>query len=216
MAVAKKRAKAAPKPPVHKRSAANVRVLRVMLKANPDCTHALLAEAIDVSVSTLEKHYGDVIPHNGPGRPEHVPTPASRLMVEQHKALGLKHVEIAGLLAISKDTLEKHYPVELATAKARTIGLVGSMIVQRAISATHKDAQRAGEFFMDRMGGPAWRSHAKLGVGVDPSIGEDDPLVGPRTPTRVDARKVALLLAQAVPATVVANEAAPDEEGPSV
>lgn len=204
-----------PKKPstAHKRTEANVRVLRAMLKANPVCTHALLAEALAIGVSTLDKHYGDIIPHNGPGRPEHVPTPASRTMVEQHKALGLKHAEIAMLLDIEKSTLEKHYAPELAVAKARTVGLVGSQIVARALSKDHKDAQRAAEFFMERMGGASWRPASRLGVGLDPNP-EDlaDPLVGPAALGRPDARKVALLLYMAQRTEVVGDEPAPDEE----
>lgn len=116
--------KAAPKPRqprAHKRTPANERVLGLMLRANASCTHALLAEAIGVSVSTLQRHYGDLIPHEGPGRPEHVPTDASRLLVEQHKALGLKHTEIAELVGIEKGTLELHYKHELTTDRKSVV-----------------------------------------------------------------------------------------------
>lgn len=202
------------KPRAHKRTDANVRILRALLKANPEVTQAIMAEALDISVSTLKAHYDDVIPHNGPGRPEHVPTMASRTMVEQHKALGLKHSEIAGLLKISPDCLEKHYRDELTTAKARTVGLVGSMIVSRALSKTDKDAQRAAEFFMERMGGAAWRPSSRLGVGLEPSSDEPDALVGPKAPTRGDARKVALLLYAADRTTVVKDEPVPADEEP--
>lgn len=209
MAAAKK--SAAPKPKAHRRTADTERVVRALVKANAEVTHTIIAEALGIGVTTLVKHYADLIPHVGAGRPEHVPTKASRELVEQHKALGLKHVEIATLLDVSRDTLEKHYGRELSTGLIRTKGLVGSMIVARALSKSDKDAQRAGEFFMERMGG--WVSKSKVGVGIDPGGDDDQPLVGgQRAIGRPDARKVALLLYSAARTQVVADVPVPESE----
>ena len=190
----------------HKRTALNVRILQAMVKANPAVAHQLLWEAIGVSSATLYRHYADVIPHPGAGRPEHVPTQASRVMVEQHRGLGLKHEEIAHLMGIDRTTLEKHYAVELGAAKARIVGKVGSIMITRALSKNDKDSQRAGEFLLERVGGLVSRK------ATDEPPGDEGPaLVGP---SRVDARKVALLLFHAQRTTVVSSKPAPpaDEE----
>lgn len=50
----------------------------------------------------------------GRGRPAHVPTPALRRKVSVAAGGGMRHLDIAIALGISRETLEKHYQAELS------------------------------------------------------------------------------------------------------
>lgn len=79
------------------------------------------------------------------GRPAYKPTPVSRRKVTNAAAGGMSHEEIAIALGISRNTLEKHYEMELSTgalnrraevldAMART-ALKGNVSAQKAFLA---------------------------------------------------------------------------------
>lgn len=183
--------------PHHKRTPATERVVRALVQANPNVRHDLIAEALGVERLVVLRRYGDLIPHPGPGRPEHEPTELSRQAVSQHVALGLNHDEIAGLIGISVSCLQNRYEHELATGRARTVAQVGSRVVARALSPTDPHAQRAAEFYLDRLGGDAWTPRSRLGLDPPaPSAQDPQPLVNGTALTRQDARRVAFLLAK--------------------
>ena len=52
------------------------------------------------------------------GRPSHVPTDSNRKVVLLGAGMLVPHEDIGQILGISKHTLEKHYPKELAEGKA--------------------------------------------------------------------------------------------------
>jgi len=54
----------------------------------------------------------------GRGRPEHKPTKASRRTVSIGAGGGMRHEDIALALGINRDTLVKHYALELSTGAA--------------------------------------------------------------------------------------------------
>jgi hypothetical protein len=54
----------------------------------------------------------------GRGRPEHKPTVASRRTVSIGAGGGMRHEDIALALGINRDTLTKHYALELSTGAA--------------------------------------------------------------------------------------------------
>ena len=49
------------------------------------------------------------------GRPAHAPTAATRRQVSLAAGGGMRHEDIALAIGITRDTLTKHYPVELST-----------------------------------------------------------------------------------------------------
>lgn len=50
---------------------------------------------------------------------KHIPTDQNRKMIERLKAGGLNHAQIAYVLEINEDTLEKYYPKELKDGKSK-------------------------------------------------------------------------------------------------
>jgi hypothetical protein len=52
----------------------------------------------------------------GRGRPAHQPTAATRRQVSVAAGAGMRHVDIAIALGLSRETLEKHYQAELSQA----------------------------------------------------------------------------------------------------
>ena len=54
----------------------------------------------------------------------HTPTDESRTTVERLKACALTHAQIAYVLEIDSDTLEKHYPRELKDGKGKIVLLL--------------------------------------------------------------------------------------------
>jgi AcrR family transcriptional regulator len=192
------------------------RVVIAMVKAN--ATHALIAEAVGIDRSTLYKHYRDLIPAEGPGRPEHAPTDTMRALVKQYRSAGLTHDEIAASINLERSALEKHYPVELLHGKAAIVAAIGNKMVVKALS-NGPDAQRAGEFFLASQGAEfGWGRKTEVDLkntGRASSAEPEDPLVsGPPRLTRDTARRVAFLLTKAAneqprQAVVVEEEAPP-------
>lgn len=183
--------------PGHKRTPETERIVRALVQANPSVRHQIIADALGLERTRVLEHYGDLIPHPGPGRPEHEPTTESRQLVEQHVGLGLNQEDIAFLLGMEVDCLRKHYRQELDAGAARMIYKIGSKIVMRALSPTDPQAQRAAEFLLDRRGGEAWIPRSRLGLDRDTLPPAQEPLVnGRQAVTRQDARRVAFLLAK--------------------
>lgn len=212
---AKPKAKAAKAPAkhAHQRTAERERVVVAMSKA-PGVTHGMIAEALGIAPKTLYAHYSDLINHPGPGGPAHLPTDVTRVLVANYKATGLTNDEIAALMKLSRDTLEKHYPEELARGVAIVTGKIGNRVIVRALG-NGPEAQRASEFYLN-----GWKNRVQLDTArQEAQEAEAGPtLVGPQL-TRDHARRVAFMLqkaaqqklANAKPVDVVSDAPAPAE-----
>lgn len=66
-------------------------------------------------------------------KPEHVPTKATRQLVEMHTAIGTPQEVIADILEIDPKTLRKHYRRDLDLATARANAAVGGALFNKAI-----------------------------------------------------------------------------------
>lgn len=69
----------------------------------------------------------------GGGKPEHVPTDASRQLVNLHATIGTRQEIIASLIGIGVDTLVKHYRNELDQALAKANAAVGGALYRKAM-----------------------------------------------------------------------------------
>jgi hypothetical protein len=62
----------------------------------------------------------------------HIPTPASRSLVQIHATVGTRQELIADLLDIDPKTLRKHYRTELDHSKARANAEIGGALFKKA------------------------------------------------------------------------------------
>lgn len=193
--------------PEHKRTTETERVVRAVLKANPDVAHNVIWGAIGIGPDAFYKHYGDIVPRPGPGAKPHIPTKTDRVNVARWRAFGLSEQEIADLAGWDLGVLKANYAHELATGHNMTLSEIGNRVVHRAMNDKHPHAQRAAEFLLDRRGGANWLSKTAIGVGNIPNGGANGQGALPAPPlvngskesmTRDDARRVAFLLAAGV------------------
>lgn len=68
-----------------------------------------------------------------PGRPEHKPTAKDRAEVEQLAGFGIPQDDIAKLIGINRNTLEKHYRQELDNGATKAIAKVAGALFKRAM-----------------------------------------------------------------------------------
>ena len=92
----------------------------------------------------------------GTGRPPHEPTRETRRMVEHHAAIGTPHAQIAKLLALSVNTLKKHYGEELELGLARANAVVSGTLFTEA----KRGNITAAIFWMKTRGG--WRETSRV------------------------------------------------------
>jgi hypothetical protein len=78
------------------------------------------------------------------GRPEHVPTDESRLIVKELYAAGIQKLRIAERLGIAEKTLIKHYVLELEDNKENMIAALSKNLYQDALNGS----QQAREFWL--------------------------------------------------------------------
>lgn len=90
------------------------------------------------------------------GVPAHVPTDENRRVAMAAKAAGIENEAIAKALKISPDTLVRHYGADLAIGREGVTALVAGSLVKIALDPSHKDVQRAGEFWLRAQAG--WRT----------------------------------------------------------
>lgn len=69
-----------------------------------------------------------------PGRNAYEPTPEQRGQVEAMSAYGVPQVEIAKVLGINKETLQKHFREELDTANAKAVAAVAGKLYKKAMN----------------------------------------------------------------------------------
>lgn len=96
-----------------------------------------------------------VIPFPTQPRKKHIPTPETRKIVHRAAGLGLIREQIAQLLMIHPNTLDRHYKTELKTAEALLNFNVAQNLYSIATSDTHKSAASAAMFWMKTRAG--WR-----------------------------------------------------------
>lgn len=78
------------------------------------------------------------------GRPAHAPTPATRRQVAVAAGGGMRHLDIAIALGISRETLEKHYADELAGgATKRRLEVLNAMF-----AAAKKGSSSAAKVYL--------------------------------------------------------------------
>jgi len=68
----------------------------------------------------------------GRGRPKFAATPAMRKKVTEYKAGGMRHEDIANVLKISRNTLEKYFETELKIGPALRLGEVIELLFASA------------------------------------------------------------------------------------
>jgi uncharacterized protein (DUF2126 family) len=62
----------------------------------------------------------------------HIPSEASRQLVQLHSSIGTPQPQIAEILSITKPTLRKHYRRELDLAQAQANAAIGGMLFNKA------------------------------------------------------------------------------------
>lgn len=102
------------------------------------------------------------------GRPPHVPTDANRQTAQSLAAFGLPHLEIAGELNISLETLLKHYRIELDRGLQRANARVAQSLFNRATNETDKGGVTAAIFWLKCRAG--WREAAQQVVTYNRNI----------------------------------------------
>ncbi len=88
------------------------------------------------------------------GRPPHQPTEAGRKQVEAMSSYGIPQDDIARVIGISKNTLEKHYREELDLAASKSNAMVAQNLFRMATEKDFK-AIPAAIFWMKTRAG--WR-----------------------------------------------------------
>lgn len=68
------------------------------------------------------------------GRKNHEPSPETRQQVETLAGYGLTHAQIAHVLKVSQDTVERHYAEELERGQAVAVAKVAQTAFQMATS----------------------------------------------------------------------------------
>ena len=89
--------------------------------------------------------------HTG-GRPAHVPDQNSRIMVQTLAAHGTPHRIIAAVLGVARDTLRRHYRVELSEGFELIKGKIQATVAVRALEGD----LNAAKFWLLRWC-PEWR-----------------------------------------------------------
>lgn len=75
------------------------------------------------------------------GKPAHQPSDALRLVVSNLSCIGWTHDQIAGTIGITANTLRKHYPAELASAKGLRVAEVYGALFNNAVTHNNVAAQ---------------------------------------------------------------------------
>lgn len=102
------------------------------------------------------------------GRPPHEPTQANRQTAQSLAAFGLPHIEIAGELDISLETLLKHYRIELDRGLQRANARVAESLFNRATNAADKSGVTAAIFWLKCRAN--WREATAPVVNLNRSI----------------------------------------------
>jgi hypothetical protein len=91
---------------------------------------------------------------------EHIPTELSRYQVCQLASINLSHVEIAGVLGITKETMYKYYRNELDHGKAACTANVALRLYKVATEADGAEAVKAMMFWLRARAG--WKDTSQV------------------------------------------------------
>ena len=105
------------------------------------------------------------LPRNVGGRPEFMPTPEQRKLVQILVGLQVPIVQIARMVGtppISENTLRKHFAEELINGKDTLVASLKTMVVK----AAQNGSVRAQTWLLERLAGPDFAPQMRLG-GID-------------------------------------------------
>jgi len=113
-----------------------------------------------------------------PGRPSHVVTQEKRDRVLEFSGMGLTNAQVAKLMDISQDTLERKYKEELSTAALHKNVNVARNLYNMATNPEHKSSAQSAMFWMKTRAG--WRETNRLEVanpdGSNLQLGQRDTI----------------------------------------
>lgn len=107
----------------------------------------------------------------GRGRPPHVPTPQQRKMVEGMAGYGIPHPDIGLVLGMSGDSVERHYPEELARGHVVANAAV-SRNLHRIALGSGREAVTACIFWLKCRAG--WSEYAPPPLSADERLGKKE------------------------------------------
>lgn len=136
----------------------------------------------------------------GPGRPAHVPTPASRMLVRMLRIADTKpdgsyrtKEEVAKVIGLdSPKTLDKHYRTEWLTARTEVDAIITQTFLEKAIGGKMDiDANGAIKFARDfeKADGTSQRFYLERVMGW----------VAPRDPSENDDKSVKVIITGGLP-----------------
>jgi hypothetical protein len=96
------------------------------------------------------------------GPHEHTATEKSRKGVLHAVGLGMNHVNIAKVMGISVNTLEKHYEDELGTGLILLMDDVKTNLYNIARDQNHKGTVQAGIYLLSRLGGESFKDVKRI------------------------------------------------------
>lgn len=117
------------------------------------------------------------------GNPPHVPTDQQREFVRAAAGCGMPHESIGKHLKLSADTLTRHYSEELENAAEEANAKVAGTMFKMATDPNHKDAQRAGQFWL--MSRAGWRTQTETNLTFGSGVEE-----GPHDDSHVKPSKI--------------------------
>lgn len=109
---------------------------------------------------------------SGPGRPEFKPSRAQRKKVERLVYSGMRQVDIARAIGISKPTLTKHFEEELATGLAKQRAAVVEMLFDSAKDGNVSAMRKLEE--MGRIAGAEAALAAEPDQHATPKLGKKE------------------------------------------
>lgn len=92
----------------------------------------------------------------------HVPTAKSRQGVMYAAGLGLSQEAIAKTIGISLETLRRHYPEELESARHVMMSDIQTNLYNIARNEKHKNTVQAGIFLLSKLGGEEYRERKSV------------------------------------------------------
>lgn len=102
-----------------------------------------------------------------------VPNESQREMVKTLHAVGMPHATIAKGIGIDQQTLAKHFRDELDHAAAEADAKVAGTMFRIATDLTHKDVQRAAQFWLQARA--KWRTQSEINFAAGDPDGSPDP-----------------------------------------
>ncbi|MGB5811740.1 MAG: hypothetical protein WBG86_14480 [Polyangiales bacterium] len=132
-----------------------------------NATHPEIAKKLKTSVSSLRRHFADVLEPRKDGPPPHQFTDAERASAIAMSSYGISQAEIAQVLGVSKTTLLKHLKDDLAKAPTQANANVARALYR---NATREGNTQAQVFWMKARANWKDRLDVSGGVGVNANV----------------------------------------------